>query len=109
MAFSSLWITFPLTVLNGQMPRTAEGSTMMWPARDGRSREGEAVALSVEQGFARVAELGGRENFLATLVTMRPDGEPSVAVINAGVFTAGDGSRTVAFVSRGGTTKLANL
>lgn len=67
------------------------------------------MTLSIEQGLARVVELGGRDAFLATLVTLRPDGEPSVSVINAGVYTPVGGEPTVAFVSRGGTAKLANL
>jgi PPOX class probable F420-dependent enzyme len=68
------------------------------------------VALSAEEGLRLVREYGGAERWLATLVTLRPDGRPSVSIVNAGVLSHPvDGATTVAFVARGGTAKLANL
>ncbi|WP_238015467.1 TIGR03618 family F420-dependent PPOX class oxidoreductase [Dactylosporangium sp. AC04546] len=64
----------------------------------------------IEDGLRRVAELGAREHWLAVLVTMRPDGEPSTSVVNAGVLPhPTTGEPVVALVSRGGTAKLRNL
>jgi PPOX class probable F420-dependent enzyme len=66
--------------------------------------------LSAEQGLSRINELGAREHFLAVVVTVRPDGEPSTSVVNAGVtMHPTSGEPIVAFVSQGGTAKLANL
>jgi PPOX class probable F420-dependent enzyme len=66
--------------------------------------------LSAEQGLSRINELGARDNFLAVVVTIRPSGEPSTSVVNAGIVPHPlTGESTVALVSRGGTAKLANL
>lgn len=68
------------------------------------------MPLSPGSGLRLVREYGDAERWLATLVTLRPDGRPSVSVVNAGVLRHPlDGSEVVAFVARGGTTKLANL
>src|SRR4051812_37549381 len=68
------------------------------------------MALSTEEGLRLVREYGGADRWLAVLVTLRPDGQPSVSVVNAGVLPHPvGGSATVAFVARGGTAKLANL
>jgi PPOX class probable F420-dependent enzyme len=61
-------------------------------------------------GLHRVAELAAKEDWLSVLVTVRVDGEPSVAVVNAAVLDHPvTGEQTLAFVSRGATVKLANL
>ncbi len=66
--------------------------------------------LSAEQGLSRINELGSRESFLAVIVTTQASGELSTSVVNAGVLAHPlTGEPTVAFVSRGGTAKLANL
>ncbi len=66
--------------------------------------------VSTEAGLRRVTELARTENWLAVLVTTRPDGEPAVSVVNAGILPHPvTGQPVVALVSRGGTTKLANL
>jgi PPOX class probable F420-dependent enzyme len=66
--------------------------------------------LSTEDGLRRIGELAGTENWLAVLVTTRPDGEPAVSVVNAGVLPHPvSGQPVVALVSRGRTAKLANL
>lgn len=66
--------------------------------------------VSTEEGLRRIAELARTENWLAVLVTTRPDGEPAVSVVNAGVLPHPvTGRPVVALVSRGNTTKLANL
>jgi PPOX class probable F420-dependent enzyme len=66
--------------------------------------------LTVEQGLSRINELGAREHFLAVVVTVQPNGEPSTSVVNAGVVThPTSGEPAVALVSQGGTAKLANL
>jgi PPOX class probable F420-dependent enzyme len=68
------------------------------------------MALSTEEGLRLVREHGGADRWLAVLVTLRPDGQPSASVVNAGVLAHPvGGSATVAFVARGGTAKLANL
>src|SRR3954470_22442281 len=66
--------------------------------------------LSAEQGLSRINELGAREHFLAVVVTVQPNGEPSTSVVNAGVARhPTSGEPVVAYVSQGGTAKLANL
>ncbi|GII86256.1 hypothetical protein Ssi03_42460 [Sphaerisporangium siamense] len=66
--------------------------------------------VSAEEGLRLVRAYGGADNWLAVLVTTRPDGQPSVSVVNAGVLPHPlTGTPAVAFVSRGGTAKLANL
>ncbi|MEU0557631.1 TIGR03618 family F420-dependent PPOX class oxidoreductase [Dactylosporangium sp. NPDC006015] len=65
---------------------------------------------TIEAGLRRVTELAGREHWLAVLVTIRPDGEPSTSVVNAGVLPhPATGEPVVALVSRGDTAKLRNL
>ncbi|MET7425520.1 TIGR03618 family F420-dependent PPOX class oxidoreductase [Dactylosporangium sp. NPDC005555] len=65
---------------------------------------------TIEAGLARVAELGGREQWLAVLVTTRPDGDPSTSVVNAGILPHPvTGEPVVGLVSRGDTAKLRNL
>ena len=44
------------------------------------------MALSTEEGLRLVREYGGADRWLAVLVTLRPDGRPSVSVVNAGVL-----------------------
>ncbi len=66
--------------------------------------------MTSEAGLRRVAELAEREHWLAVLVTVRPDGEPSTSVVNAGILPHPvTGEPVVALVSRGGTAKLRNL
>src|ERR1041385_7623213 len=66
--------------------------------------------VSTEDGLRRVAELAQDENWLAVLVTTRPDGEPAVSVVNAGILPHPvTGESVVALVSQGNTAKLANL
>jgi PPOX class probable F420-dependent enzyme len=66
--------------------------------------------IPTTEGLARIAELAARERWLAVLVTMRADGEPSTSVVNAGILPhPRTGDPVVAFVSRGNTAKLANL
>jgi PPOX class probable F420-dependent enzyme len=63
-----------------------------------------------EEGLRLVREHGAADRWLAVLVTLRPDGQPSVSVVNAGVLDHPvSGRPCVAFVARGGTAKLANL
>jgi PPOX class probable F420-dependent enzyme len=65
---------------------------------------------STENGLRRMAELAATQDWLAVLVTTRADGDPSVAVVNAGVVPHPvTGKPVVALVSRGGTAKLRNL
>jgi PPOX class probable F420-dependent enzyme len=66
--------------------------------------------IPTADGLARIAELAPAERWLAVLVSTRPDGEPGVSVVNAGILPhPRTGRQTVAFVSRGGTAKLRNL
>jgi PPOX class probable F420-dependent enzyme len=68
------------------------------------------MALSAKEGLRLVREYGAAERWLAVLVTLRADGQPSVSVVNAGVLPNPiGGPAIVAFVARGGTAKLANL
>ena len=65
---------------------------------------------TIEEGLKRVTELASSERWLAVLVTKRPDGEPGVSLVNAGIVPHPvTGKTVVAFVSRGRTAKLANL
>jgi PPOX class probable F420-dependent enzyme len=70
----------------------------------------ELMSIATNAGLELIARYGGAERWLAVLVTLRRDGEPSTSVVNAGILshpvTAGE---VVAFVARGGTAKLANL
>jgi PPOX class probable F420-dependent enzyme len=66
--------------------------------------------ITVDEGLRLVAELGEPEHWLAVLVTVRSNGQPSVSVVNAGVLPHPvTGETVVAFVARGRTAKLANL
>ncbi|MCP2169719.1 TIGR03618 family F420-dependent PPOX class oxidoreductase [Goodfellowiella coeruleoviolacea] len=68
------------------------------------------MSLSFVEGLALARELGARDHHLAVLVTLRPDGQPSTSVVNAGVLAHPvSGRDVVAFVARGATAKLANL
>ncbi|WP_432827373.1 TIGR03618 family F420-dependent PPOX class oxidoreductase [Dactylosporangium sp. CA-092794] len=66
--------------------------------------------VSTEDGLRRVAELASREHWLAVVVTVRADGEPSTSVVNAGILPhPGDGRPVLGIVSRAGTARLVNL
>jgi PPOX class probable F420-dependent enzyme len=68
------------------------------------------MTLTDEDGLRLIRQYGAAERWLAVLVTTRPDGTPSVCVVNAGVLPHPvSGASTVAFVARAGTAKLANL
>ena len=65
---------------------------------------------SVEDGLRRVAELAAREHWLAVVVTVRGDGEPSTSVVNAGILPHPDGGEPVlGIVSQPKAARLANL
>jgi PPOX class probable F420-dependent enzyme len=65
---------------------------------------------TTDEGLAAIRGLAPAENWLAVLVTTRPDGEPAVSVVNAGILPhPRSGDPVVAVVSRGGTAKLRNL
>jgi PPOX class probable F420-dependent enzyme len=66
--------------------------------------------VSPDDGLSLAAEYGARERWLAVLITLHSDGEPSTSVVNAGILAHPVTAKpVVAFVSRGGTAKLANL
>jgi hypothetical protein len=66
--------------------------------------------MSTAQGLQTVADLGSAERWLAVLVTRRPNGEPGVALVNAGILPHPvTGERVLGFVARGMTAKLTNL
>ena len=68
------------------------------------------MPIATSAGLELVARYGARERWLAVLVTLRPNGEPSTSVVNAGVLPHPvTGEEVVAFVARGATAKLANL
>ena len=68
------------------------------------------MSTATSAGLELVARYGAPERWLAVLVTLRPDGEPSTSVVNAGVLPHPvTGEEVVAFVARGATAKLANL
>jgi PPOX class probable F420-dependent enzyme len=68
------------------------------------------VTTSAREGLDLVRRLGGAEQGLAVVVTLRRDGEPSASVVNAGVLPHPvTGEPVVGFVAMGGTAKLANL
>lgn len=68
------------------------------------------MSTKTAAGLDLVAELGAADNWLAVLVTKRPNGDPSTSVVNAGVLPHPvTGEPVVAFVARGRTRKLANL
>jgi PPOX class probable F420-dependent enzyme len=63
-----------------------------------------------DEGLAAIRTLAPGENWLAVLVTTRPDGEPAVSLVNAGILPhPRTGDPVVALVSRGRTAKLRNL
>ena len=65
---------------------------------------------TIDEGLAAIRALAPAENWLAVLVTTRPDGEPAVSVVNAGIVPhPRTGDPAVALVSRGRTAKLRNL
>ena len=65
---------------------------------------------TVDEGLAAIRTLAPAENWLAVLATTRPDGEPTVSVVNAGILPhPRTGDPVVALVSRGRTAKLRNL
>jgi hypothetical protein len=62
------------------------------------------------EGLRLVAQLGQAENWLAVLVTQRPNGKPATSVVNAGILAHPvSGEPVVGFVARGATAKLTNL
>ncbi len=66
--------------------------------------------LSTDDGLRRITALASAENWLAVLVTTRPDGDPAVSVVNAGILPHPVGGQpVVGVVSQGNTAKLANL
>ena len=68
------------------------------------------MTTSAREGLELVRRLGGAEQGLAVVVTLRRDGEPSASVVNAGVLAHPvTGEPVVGFVAVGGTAKLANL
>ncbi|HEX3256870.1 MAG TPA: TIGR03618 family F420-dependent PPOX class oxidoreductase [Pseudonocardia sp.] len=68
------------------------------------------MPIATSAGLELVARYGAPERWLAVLVTLRPDGEPSTSVVNAGILAHPvTGREVVAFVARGRTAKLANL
>src|SRR5205814_10464741 len=75
-----------------------------------RHRQGPAPGVPLAEGLRLVRQHGGADRWLAVLVTLRADGQPSVSVVNAGVLPHPvHGRPAIAFVARGGTAKLANL
>jgi PPOX class probable F420-dependent enzyme len=60
--------------------------------------------------LVQFAELVARDHGLSVVVTLRPDHTPHTTVVNAGVVPHPvTGASVVAFVSAGGTRKLAHL
>ena len=75
-----------------------------------RHRQGPAPGVPLAEGLRLVRQYGGADRWLAVLVTLRADGQPSVSVVNAGVLPHPvHGRPAIGFVARGGTAKLANL
>jgi PPOX class probable F420-dependent enzyme len=65
---------------------------------------------TTDAGLATIRRLAPAENWLAVVITTRPDGTPAVSVVNAGILPhPRTGDPVVALVSRGRTTKLRNL
>jgi PPOX class probable F420-dependent enzyme len=72
------------------------------------SRRRKDADLRAALDLAR--ELGAREQGLAVVTTLRPDGTAHVSVVNAGVLEHPvTGEPVVGFVSPGGVRKLAHL
>lgn len=67
--------------------------------------------LQLSPGLRQVAELAAAERYLAVLVSSRgSERDPSVCIVNVGIMAHPvTGEPVLAFVSRGGTAKLANL
>lgn len=66
--------------------------------------------ITTEEGLRQVGGLAGAEHWLAVLVTTRPDGEPGVSLVNAGILAhPRTGETIIGFVARGATAKLTNL
>ena len=65
---------------------------------------------TIEDGLDAIRSIAPAEHWLAVLVTTRPDGEPGVSVVNAGILPHPQtGNPVVALVSQGNTAKLRNL
>ena len=65
---------------------------------------------AIDEGLRRVQELAAREHWLAVVVTVRPDGEPSTSVVNAGILAhPEDGTPVLGIVSQPKARRLANL
>jgi len=65
---------------------------------------------TIEDGLDAIRSLAPAQHWLAVLVTTRPDGEPGVSVVNAGILPHPQtGNPVVALVSQGNTAKLRNL
>jgi PPOX class probable F420-dependent enzyme len=65
---------------------------------------------TTDEGLATIQRLAPAENWLAVLITSRPDGTPGVSLVNAGILPhPRTGDPIVALVSRGRTAKLRNL
>jgi PPOX class probable F420-dependent enzyme len=65
---------------------------------------------TIDEGLTAIRAIAPAENWLAVLVTTRPDGEPAVSLVNAGILPhPRTGDPVVALVSRGRTAKLRNL
>jgi len=61
-------------------------------------------------GLDHVRKLARNEDWLAILITQRPDGRPSVSLVNVGIIPhPAEGHEVLALVSRGNTAKLRNL
>ncbi len=76
----------------------------------GRALRSARSVVTLDEGLDLVARYGAPERWISVLVTLRRDGEPGTSVVNAGILPHPvTGERLVAFVSRGGTVKLANL
>lgn len=68
------------------------------------------ATIDTAEGLRQVEELAAAERYLAVLVTPRDDRDPSVCIVNVGIMAHPvTGESVLAFVSRGGTAKLANL
>ena len=58
----------------------------------------------------RIADLAGRERYLAVVSTTRPDGDVSTSVVNAGILPHPvDGTPVLGLVSMPGAARLRNL
>ena len=68
------------------------------------------MSVLPEEGLRLVREHGSADRWLAVLVTLRPDGQPSVSVVNATMLRAlppkGGGAETPGSVANRGRTKF---